>query len=39
MHIYVRRAKFHNQVSFANKIHRICTLRMVILFDSDVLGI
>ena len=39
MHIYVRRAKFHNQISFVNKIRRICTLRMGILFDSNVLGI
>lgn len=39
MHIYVRRAKFHSQVLFVNKIRRICTLRMGILFDSNVLGI
>lgn len=40
MYIYVRRAKFHNQISFVNKIRsRICTLRMRILFYSNVLGI
>ena len=39
MHIYVRRAKFQNQISFVNKIRRICTLRMGILFDSKVLEI
>lgn len=39
MHIYVRRAKFHSQISFVKKIHRICTLRIGILFDSNVLRI
>ena len=39
MHIYVRRVKFHSQVLFVNKIRRICTLRIGIFFDSNVLGI
>ena len=32
-------SKFHHQISFVNKIRRICTKRMGILFNSNVLGI